>query len=261
MGPGASMDRVPGAADHRPPGRRRVLRLVRAGPRSDARRQEVRRRRPRARHHLVGELRGEGLRRLHAHADRAGAAVCPDLVMIPHTSGLYGEVSRKMFDLCETLTPAVQRNSIDEGYLDLGPCRLRRWRRSRWRSGACRARICGELRISVSMGIAAQQAGCPDCLEARKPTASWWCPREGGGFPGPLPLGWLPGIGAKTEAALAGAACAWFATSSGAARPSSRRRSAAAGAEALAQARGEDEAGGDRARGRKELLEAGDLLG
>jgi len=25
-----------------------------------------------------------------------------------------------MFDLCETLTPIVQRNSVDEGYLDIG---------------------------------------------------------------------------------------------------------------------------------------------
>ena len=51
--------------------------------------------------------------------------VCPDLIMLPHTSGLYSKVSRRMFDLCETLTPLVQRNSIDEGYLDLTPCGLR----------------------------------------------------------------------------------------------------------------------------------------
>ncbi|HEV8073164.1 MAG TPA: DNA polymerase IV, partial [Opitutaceae bacterium] len=48
--------------------------------------------------------------------------VCPDLIMIPHTPGLYGRVSQRMFDLCEALTPVVQRNSIDEGYLDLTPC-------------------------------------------------------------------------------------------------------------------------------------------
>src|SRR5476651_2375075 len=38
--------------------------------------------------------------------------VCPDLILIAHTSGLYGAVSRQMFDICETLTPQVQRNSI-----------------------------------------------------------------------------------------------------------------------------------------------------
>jgi DNA polymerase-4 len=51
--------------------------------------------------------------------------VCPDLVLLPHTSGLYGRVSRQMFDLWESVTPLVQRNSVDEGYLDLGPCGLR----------------------------------------------------------------------------------------------------------------------------------------
>ena len=48
--------------------------------------------------------------------------MCPDLVLIPHTSGLYGRVSHRMFDLCETVTPQVERRSIDEGYLDLAPC-------------------------------------------------------------------------------------------------------------------------------------------
>src|SRR5450759_596695 len=37
--------------------------------------------------------------------------VCPDLIMLAHTSGLYSKVSRQMFDLCEALTPLVQRNS------------------------------------------------------------------------------------------------------------------------------------------------------
>src|SRR3954465_852275 len=48
--------------------------------------------------------------------------VCPDLILISHSSGLYGKYSRRMFELCETLTPIVQRNSIDEGYLDLALC-------------------------------------------------------------------------------------------------------------------------------------------
>ena len=29
--------------------------------------------------------------------------VCPDLILIRHTSGLYGKVSHRMFDLCETV--------------------------------------------------------------------------------------------------------------------------------------------------------------
>src|SRR5580658_6771977 len=55
---------------------------------------------------------------------RTALQVCPELIMIKPNSGLYRKVSKHTFDLCETLTPLVQRNSIDEGYLDLGPCGL-----------------------------------------------------------------------------------------------------------------------------------------
>lgn len=30
--------------------------------------------------------------------------VCPDLIMLPHTSGLYSRVSHQMFDLCDADT-------------------------------------------------------------------------------------------------------------------------------------------------------------
>src|SRR5664280_1840068 len=39
--------------------------------------------------------------------------VCPDLILVDHTSGRYSEYSRRLFDLCECLTPVVERRSID----------------------------------------------------------------------------------------------------------------------------------------------------
>src|SRR5690606_6140103 len=79
--------------------------------------------------------------------------VCPDLILLPH-EGDYGGVSRRMFDICEQLTPIVQRNSIDEGYLDLGPCGFRS---SEAVEGAVRelqVKLWRELQIPVSMGMA-----------------------------------------------------------------------------------------------------------
>jgi DNA polymerase-4 len=129
--------------------------------------------------------------------------VCPDLIMIPHTSGLYGEVSRRMFDLCETLTPAVQRNSIDEGYLDLGPCRLRTVESVERSVADLQSRIWADLRIPVSMGIASNKLVAQIASKLRKPGGFVVVrPGEEGAFMMPLPLGRLPGIGAKTEAAL-----------------------------------------------------------
>ncbi len=130
--------------------------------------------------------------------------VCPDLVMIPHTFGLYGEVSRKMFDLCEALTPAVQRNSIDEGYLDLGPCRLGSVESVERAVRDLQRRIWDDLRIPVSMGIAANKLVAQIASKLRKPHGFVVVrPGEEAAFLEPLPLGRLPGIGAKTEAALA----------------------------------------------------------
>lgn len=103
--------------------------------------------------------------------------VCPGLIMIRHTSGLYSAVSKQMFDLCESLTPDVQRNSIDEGYLDLGPCRLRN---ADAVTGAVRhlqQRIWEELKIPVSMGIASNKLVAQIASKLRKPKGLLSCCR------------------------------------------------------------------------------------
>jgi DNA polymerase-4 len=130
--------------------------------------------------------------------------VCPDLVMIPHTSGLYGKVSQRMFDLCETLTPLVQRNSIDEGYLDLGPCGLKTTAAVEAAVRRLQRRVWDELQITVSMGIAANKLVAQIASKLRKPRGFVVvAPGDERAFLAPLALGKLPGIGAKTEAALA----------------------------------------------------------
>lgn len=80
--------------------------------------------------------------------------VCPDLIMLPHTPGLYGQVSRQMFDLCETLTPYVQRNSIDEGYLDLAPCGFASTAEIESRVRGLQERLWRDLGIPASFGLA-----------------------------------------------------------------------------------------------------------
>ena len=132
--------------------------------------------------------------------------VCPDLILIPHTSGLYGQVSRRMFDLCETLTPLVQRNSIDEGYLDLGPCRLPDAAAVEDAVRGLQRRIWDELKIPASMGIAANKLVAQIASKLRKPRGFVVVPPgTEAGFLAPLKISRLPGIGAKTEAVLAGA--------------------------------------------------------
>jgi DNA polymerase-4 len=130
--------------------------------------------------------------------------VCPDLILLPHTSGLYGKMSRQMFDVCETLTPLVQRNSVDEGYLDLGPCGFTTAAEIEARVRALQRRLWDELQLPVSFGIAANKLVSQIASKLRKPRGFVVVsPGTEEAFLAPLPLGKLPGIGAKTEAALA----------------------------------------------------------
>jgi DNA polymerase-4 len=131
--------------------------------------------------------------------------VCPDLIMLPHTSGLYSKVSRRMFDLCETLTPEVQRNSIDEGYLDLGPCGFASTPEIEAKVRTLQVRLWKELQIPVSFGLAANKLVAQIASKLRKPRGFVVVPPGAeAAFLAPLPIGKLPGVGPKTEEALVG---------------------------------------------------------
>lgn len=130
--------------------------------------------------------------------------ICPDLIMLPHTAGLYSRVSRQMFDLCETVTPLVQRNSIDEGYLDLGPCGCASAGALQAKIRALQQRIWAELQIPASFGLATNKLVAQIASKLHKPRGLIVVPPgTEAGFLAPLPVGKLPGVGPKTEQRLA----------------------------------------------------------
>jgi DNA polymerase-4 len=126
--------------------------------------------------------------------------LCPDLIIIPVTPGLYSEISNKMFDLCETLTPYVERNSIDEGYLDLSICGFKTIQEVETAVKKLQVRIMTELCIPISMGIASNKLISQIASKLRKPKGFVViaCGTEAE-FLYPLSVGKLPGIGTKTE--------------------------------------------------------------
>jgi len=129
--------------------------------------------------------------------------VCPDLILLRHTSGLYSKMSRQMFDLCETLTPLVQRNSIDEGYLDVGPCGFSSTAEVEAKVRDLQGRLWRELQVPVSFGLATNKLVAQIASKLRKPRGFVTIePGEEARFLAPLPIGKLPGIGPKTEAVL-----------------------------------------------------------
>jgi DNA polymerase IV len=134
---------------------------------------------------------------------KSALKVCPDLIMLPHTSGLYSKVSRQVFDLCETLTPIVQRNSIDEGYLDLGLCGFKTVAQVETRVRALQKRIWDDLQIPTSFGIASNKLVSAIASKARKPRGFTIVPPgTEAGFLAPLKISVIPGVGKKSEIRL-----------------------------------------------------------
>ena len=136
-------------------------------------------------------------------ATKSALRICPDLIMLPHTSGLYSKVSRQMFDICETLTPLVQRNSIDEGYLDLAPCGFKSAEEIERRVRNVQQRIWDELQIIASFGVAANKLVSAIASKAHKPKGFTVVPPGAeAAFLAPLKISVLPGVGKKSEERL-----------------------------------------------------------
>ena len=129
--------------------------------------------------------------------------ICPDLILVSHTGGRYGEYSRRLFDMCEEVTPMVERRSIDEGYLDVGACG---WKTAEDVEAAVRVlqeRIREKLQITVSFGLATNKLVAGIASKLRKPRGFVVVPAgDEAAFLAPLEIGRLPGIGVKTEAVL-----------------------------------------------------------
>lgn len=48
--------------------------------------------------------------------------LCPDLIIVPPSRGLYETNSKKVMEILSSYTPLIQQNSIDEAWLDLTGC-------------------------------------------------------------------------------------------------------------------------------------------
>ena len=126
---------------------------------------------------------------------RRALQLCPELTLVRGHFELYERFSDQIFDLCEDLTPHVERTSIDEGYIDFRG-------RAGGAEGAIRIlqsldrEIHGWLKITVSCGMAAQKRIAQIAGKAHKPHGFTVVPPGSeAAFLAPLPLRHLPGLG------------------------------------------------------------------
>jgi DNA polymerase IV len=134
--------------------------------------------------------------------------VCPGLLVISHHRGNYGEMSEKVMQRLNDLSPLVEQISIDEAFVDISDLREPAETIAR----RLQKRVNDELGLPCSVGVASNKLVAKIATEVGKKTAKKDQPpnavtvvppgREAA-FLEPLPATMLWGVGPKTEAKLA----------------------------------------------------------
>jgi DNA polymerase-4 len=130
----------------------------------------------------------------------AAKRLCPQLVCIPPTPGLYSEVSRGIMAIFRELTPLVEPLSLDEAFLDVQGS-LRRLNTTPARIGAeIRRRVAAEHGLNCSVGVAEVKFVAKLASGMAKPDGMVVVPAgETRAFLHPLPVAALWGVGKRTE--------------------------------------------------------------
>jgi len=128
--------------------------------------------------------------------------LCPDLVRVRGSHGLYRRASRAVFELLGAYTPIVERVSVDEAYLDLsGTERL--FGRAVDAAERMRREVRERLRLDLSIGVACNRLVSKIASAFAKPRGLFEVlPGQEARFLAPQPVATLPGVGPVTERRL-----------------------------------------------------------
>lgn len=128
--------------------------------------------------------------------------LAPHAVVIPPNHSRYSEISRKVMDVFESITPVVEPISLDEAFLDVSGA-LRRLGRPSSIAALIRSRVRQEVGITCSVGVASTKFVAKLASTRSKPDGLLLVPVDKViEFLHPLPVGALWGVGEKTEAHL-----------------------------------------------------------
>ncbi len=128
--------------------------------------------------------------------------LCPQATCLPVDFDYYAPASERFHSILRDFTPACEPAGADEAYLDVTGSR-RLFGDGETIARAIRERVCGEIGIVASVGIAANKLVAKVASDAAKPDGL--CLVAAGGeadFLAPRPVRDLPMVGAKLEARL-----------------------------------------------------------
>jgi DNA polymerase-4 len=133
--------------------------------------------------------------------------LCPELIIISHHHGNYGEMSDKVMERLDNLSPLVEQISIDEAFVDISdihdPAEVTARR--------IQTQVRTELGLPCSVGVASNKLVAKIATEVGKHSARGAGPPNAvtvvpagkeAEFLAPLPVGMLWGVGPKTASNL-----------------------------------------------------------
>jgi DNA polymerase-4 len=128
--------------------------------------------------------------------------LCPNVVIVPVRFDLYEQFSANIFGLADELTPVVEKQGVDEGYLDLTGTRACLKREPDEVAEKFRRDVKDWLKVTISQGLARTKLLSQIASKLNKPDLLTVIPSDEQrelGFLHPLPVKWLPGIGPTTD--------------------------------------------------------------
>lgn len=129
--------------------------------------------------------------------------LCPGAVFLPGRRARYLEVSAEVMAVLASVTPVLERVSIDEAYLEVSGS-VRRLGSPTAIGSAVRGRIRQEVGVIASVGVASTKHVAKLASAAAKPDGLLLVPEARTvEFLHSLPVGALSGVGGRTEAVLA----------------------------------------------------------
>ena len=124
--------------------------------------------------------------------------VCPKLIVVPPRFELYEQFSSNIFGLAEEITPVIEKQGVDEGYLDITGSRACLRREPDAIAEKFRHDVRDWLKVTISQGLARNKLLSQIGSKLHKPfglTIVPPVPERELAFLHPLPVKWLPGIG------------------------------------------------------------------
>jgi DNA polymerase-4 len=147
------------------------------------------------------EARAYGVR--SAMSTALALRLCPRLIVVHSRHHDYGEISDRLAARMEQIAPIVERASIDEMYMDFTGCESLYRHDLPGFMHVIQKLVADEFDLPCSIALSTSKTLSKIAVGTVKPNGVCIVPPESEeAFLGPLPIGVIPGVGAKTEETL-----------------------------------------------------------